>query len=209
MSRGPAATSRVLRMWLVFGAIALAVVALDQASKAWIESGFALVSGDAAPGSAGAPTPVLGDLVRIARTWNDGGIFGVLGNSATVLGIASIAVIAVIVWVQARQGVHSLLLTVALALLLGGAIGNLIDRMRYGHVVDWVDTGIGGMRFYTFNVADSAISVAVVLLLVIGLLGPRLGRTADVPDARHAADAGPAADASAAADGHVPHGGRS
>ena len=130
--------------------------------------------GNAAPGSSAAPTPVLGDLVRIARSENDGGIFGMLGNSATILGIASLAVIAVIVWVQARQGVHSLLLTMALGLLLGGAVGNLLDRLRYGHVVDWVDTGIGTARFYTFNVADSAISIAVALLLVIGLLGPRL-----------------------------------
>ncbi len=116
--------------------------------------------------------------MRIARSENDGGIFGMLGNSATILGIASLAVIAVIVWVQARQGIHSVLLTIALGLLLGGAVGNLLDRLRYGHVVDWVDTGIGNARFYTFNVADSAISIAVALLLVIGLLGPRLHRAA-------------------------------
>ncbi len=178
MSTGPVSTSRALRLWLVFGAIALVVIALDQASKAWVVSSFALVSGNAVPGSSAAPTPVLGDLVRIARSENDGGIFGMLGNSATILGIASLAVIAVIVWVQARQGVHSLLLTMALGLLLGGAVGNLLDRLRYGHVVDWVDTGIGNARFYTFNVADSAISIAVALLILIGLLGPRLHRSA-------------------------------
>ena len=50
-------------------------------------------------------------------------------------------------------------------MLLGGAIGNLIDRLRFGHVVDWVDMGLGDLRWYTFNVADAAISVAIVLLL--------------------------------------------
>ena len=110
------------------------------------------------------------------RSENDGGIFGLLGSSAPILGIASLGVIAVIVWVQARQGVHSLLLTIALGLLLGGAVGNLLDRVRYGHVVDWVDTGIGNARFYTFNVADSAISIAVLLLLGIGLAGAEAGR---------------------------------
>ncbi len=163
-----------MRLWLLFGAIAIIVVIADQASKAWVQSSFALVSGGAPAGSPGAPTPVIGDLVRIARSENDGGIFGLLGASAPVLGIASLGVIAVILWVQARQGVHSLLLTVALGLLLGGAVGNLLDRLRYGHVVDWVDTGIGNARFYTFNVADSAISIAVLVLLLIGLLGPRL-----------------------------------
>jgi len=179
MTDRPAAASRVARLWLLFGAIAIVVVIVDQASKAWIQSSFALVASGAPSGSPGAPTPVLGDFVRIARSENDGGIFGLLGASAPLLGIASLGVIAVIVWVQARQGVHSVLLTIALALLLGGAVGNLLDRLRYGHVVDWVDTGIGKARFYTFNAADSAISIAVVVLLAIGLLGPRLGRHAD------------------------------
>ncbi len=112
MTGRPATTSRMLRLWLVFGAIACIVVVLDQASKAWVESSLRPgLPGGAAPGTAGAPTPVLGDLVRIARSQNDGGIFGLLGDSATVLGIASMAVIAVIVWIEARQGVHSLLLT--------------------------------------------------------------------------------------------------
>jgi signal peptidase II len=167
---------RSWRPWIVFGLIGAAVVLADQASKAWVESGFPLASPAAPPGVADAPTPVIGDLVRIARTWNDGGIFGLFGDSAMVLGLASIAVIGVILWVEATQGVHSPLLTVALGLLIGGAIGNLIDRLRFGHVIDWVDTGLGTLRFYTFNVADSAISIAVVLLLVMGLLGPRLGR---------------------------------
>ena len=176
MSTGHVARVRSWRPWIVFGAIGLTVVVADQASKAWVESGFPLASPTAPVGAIDAPTPVIGDLVRIARTWNDGGIFGLFGDSAMVLGIASIAVIGIIVWVEATQGVRSPLLTVALGLLVGGAIGNLIDRLRFSHVVDWVDTGVGTLRFYTFNVADSAISIAVVLLLVMGILGPRLGR---------------------------------
>jgi len=196
MTGRPAAASRILRLWLLFGAIAIIVVIADQASKAWVQSSFALVSGGATSGSPGAPTPVLGDLVRIARSENDGGIFGLLGASAPLLGVASLAVIAGILWVQARQGVHSLLLTIALALLLGGAVGNLLDRVRYGHVVDWVDTGIGNARFYTFNVADSAISIAVALLLLIGIVGPRL------------ADHGQGASSTASGvDGQLPNGG--
>ena len=70
-------------------------------------------------------------------------------------------------------------LSVALGLLLGGAIGNLIDRLRYGYVVDFVDIGIGDLRFYTFNVADAAISVAILLLIAAGAVpGARPGRRA-------------------------------
>jgi hypothetical protein len=58
---------------------------------------------------------------------------------------------------------------VTLGLLLGGAIGNMIDRLRLGYVVDFVDVGLGPTRFYTFNVADSAISLAILLLFVAAL----------------------------------------
>ena len=71
----------------------------------------------------------------------------------------------------AQRPASSWLTTVALGLLLGGAIGNLIDRIRFGYVIDWVDMGIGSWRFYTFNVADSAISIAIVLLLAAAIFG--------------------------------------
>jgi len=63
---------------------------------------------------------------------------------------------------------------VALGLLLGGALGNLLDRVRYGSVIDFVDMGIGAWRFYTYNVADAAISTAIVLLVAMALF-PAIG----------------------------------
>ena len=177
----PTAGRSALAWWGAFGAIAGAVVIADVLSKAWIDAGFPLASPYAPVGAPGGPTPVLGDLVRIAKGYNDGGIFGLLGSTAPILAAASVAVIGIIVLVQARQGRGDPLLTVALGLLLGGAIGNLLDRVRFGHVVDFVDMGIGGLRFYTFNVADAAISVAVVLLLAHGILGDRLGRLTGRP----------------------------
>ncbi|HEX5465147.1 MAG TPA: signal peptidase II [Candidatus Limnocylindrales bacterium] len=162
--------------WASFGAVAAAVIVADQLSKRWIDASFGLAwTSGPLPGYA-APTPVLGDLVRIAKSYNDGGIFGLFGSSAPILALASLAVIGFIVAYEvrvARSGPW--LLSIALGLLLGGALGNLADRLRLGYVVDFVDVGLGGLRFYTFNVADSAISVAIVALLVIGLLGERLG----------------------------------
>ena len=162
--------------WPVFGGLAALVLVTDQLTKAWVDASFALASPFAAPGSPAAPTPILGDLVRIAKSYNDGGIFGLAGDSAPVLAAASLVVIGIIVVVQARQGRGDPLLTVALGLLLGGALGNLVDRIRHGHVVDFVDMGVGDTRWYTWNIADAAISVAIVLLLVHGLFGDRLGR---------------------------------
>jgi len=162
--------------WPVFGGLAALVLVADQLAKTWVDATFVLASPFAAPGAADAPTPVLGDLVRIAKSYNDGGIFGVAGDSALLLAFASLGVIAVIIVVQARQGRNDPLLTVALGLLLGGALGNLVDRLRFAHVIDFVDMGVGDTRWYTWNIADAAISVAIVLLLAHGLFGHRLGR---------------------------------
>ncbi|MEA2621549.1 MAG: signal peptidase [Chloroflexota bacterium] len=164
--------------WFLFFGLAAIVVIVDQLSKAWVAAAFQPASTSAAPGAAGGPTQVLGDWVRIAVSHNSGGIFGLAGSSAPILGLASLVVIGFIVVYQKRQGIASHpLLTVALGLLLGGAVGNLIDRLRLGYVIDWVDMGIGDLRWYTFNVADAAISIALVLLIAISLLGERLGMT--------------------------------
>jgi signal peptidase II len=161
--------------WLLFFGIAASVVILDQLSKAWVAGNFSLASVNGEPGAAGGPTQVVGDWVRIAVTHNTGGIFGLLGDSAVVLGLASLFVIGFIVAYEARAGLISHpILTIALGLLLGGAIGNLIDRLRLGYVVDWVDMGIGNTRWYTFNVADAAISISLVLLIGISFLGDRI-----------------------------------
>jgi signal peptidase II len=57
-------------------------------------------------------------------------------------------------------------LTVGVGLLIGGAIGNLIDRVAFGYVLDFIDVGVGSLRFWTFNIADAGISLGIVILLV-------------------------------------------
>lgn len=139
------------------------MVVADQLSKAWIVANVT------------RPIEVIGDLVRFVIVHNDGGIFGLFGNSATILGLASTLVIALIVVYQWREGVTGpWLLTIGLGLLLGGAVGNLIDRLRYGYVVDFVDMGIADLRFYTYNVADAAISTALLVMLMLAFFGSRL-----------------------------------
>jgi signal peptidase II len=171
------------RRWSVFLGIAGTVVILDQLSKAWVDASFAFASPLASPGEPGGPTPVVADLLRIAKVANDGGIFGLFGESAPLLGAASVLVIAGIVWYHARSGAQGWpFLTLGLAFLLGGAIGNLIDRIRLGYVIDWVDAGIGDLRWYTFNVADAAISIGLVLLFVFALFGDRLAAAAQGRD---------------------------
>src|SRR5687768_7144177 len=170
----PSVESR--RRWLVFVALAVVVLIADQVSKLWVDANFEQASVHALPGQP-QPTPVIDGFVRIAKSYNTGGIFGLFGDSAVVLALASTAVIALIFVYQWREGTRgSWLLTISLGLLLGGALGNFVDRIRYAHVIDFVDMGIGDWRWYTFNVADSAISIALLGLIVLSLIGDRLNR---------------------------------
>jgi signal peptidase II len=144
--------------WGVFGGLAAAVVVADQLTKAWIVANV----------DPAQPTRVVDDYLRLVITHNAGALFGLFQGQAPVFAAVSLGVMALIVAYQARTG-SALIMSVALGLLLGGAIGNVIDRLRFGYVLDFVDAGIGGLRWYTFNVADSAISLSIVLLILVAL----------------------------------------
>jgi signal peptidase II len=158
--------------------VAGAVVVLDPVTKAWVDGSFALASRGIPAGEPGGPSEVVGDLVRIAKTYNDGAIFGFLETSAMLMAALSVLVIIGITWYEWRHGAGlGPLVTVGLGLLLGGAIGNLIDRVAHGYVIDFVDMGIGGSRWYAWNVADAAVFLGIVTLFAAALLGDRIGRT--------------------------------
>ncbi len=180
----PSAAARTRRRRLTFfWVVAALIVVVDQVTKRWIDASFRLSSPSAAaPGPLVPPTPVIDDLVRISKIYNNGALFGMFSSSAMVFAIGSIAVIAFIVWYEMTRDRGPWLLTVALTLLMGGAIGNLIDRLVQGYVVDFVDLGIGTARWYTSNLADGCISLSIVLLLVLSLFGDRLGADDGGPD---------------------------
>lgn len=174
LPRGPGLTGQAKDRWALFVLVAVAVVISDQLSKLWIDANFAQAHVHPTPGFAD-PTNVIGDFVRIAKSYNSGGIFGLFGNTAAILALSSTVVIGLIAVYQWREGTRSAWpVSLALGLLFGGAIGNFIDRVRIGAVIDFVDMGIGGWRFYTFNVADSAISTSLLLLILMGLFGERI-----------------------------------
>ncbi len=149
--------------WAVFAILAVVVVLLDQLTKAWIVSNLQV----------GESFQVLGDWIRIVHWRNSGILFGMLPQSAGAFAIVSLLVAGLIVAYHAKAG-RGLIVTVALGLLLGGALGNLVDRLRFGSVIDFVDMGIGSWRFYTYNVADASISTAIVCLVAMAVF-PRLG----------------------------------
>ena len=135
--------------------VALAVLALDQLAK-W------LVATNLELGESVAPLAALSRLFSITYVTNTGAAFGLLREGSTLFVFVAIVVSAIIVLYVRKLPADQQLVRVALGLQLGGALGNLIDRLRLGHVVDFID-----VKFWpVFNVADSAIVIGVALLAI-------------------------------------------
>lgn len=148
--------------WVLFAVLAAAIVVIDQLVKGWVAASFEV----------GVPVSIVGDALRITVTHNQGALFGLVQGSAVVLGFVSLVVAGLIIWYEARAGA-SLFVSIALGLLLGGAMGNLADRLRQGYVIDFVDAGLGSVRWFTFNLSDVAIDGAILLLVLIALVPER------------------------------------
>lgn len=134
---------------------ALGVIAVDRSAKMVVDS-MGLVS----------PYQLIGPYLQIIRGENRGGLFGMVQGSAPLLALLSVGVILALVIYHERERLPRVSpLTVGVGLLIGGAIGNLIDRVAFGYVLDFIDIGVGNLRFWTFNIADAGISLGIVILL--------------------------------------------
>ena len=150
--------------WLLL--ISVAVIVLDRWSKVWVTRHIEL----------GEAIPVIPRVFRITHVLNDGAAFSLFADSATpehvravLIVFSTVAALAVLV-ALVKMGRQFTLTTVALALVLGGAIGNDYDRIRFASVVDFFEVHIVHYHWPDFNVADSAIVVGACLLLLDALL---------------------------------------
>lgn len=142
--------------WAVPAGLAAAIVAADQATKAWVVAALG-------PETMTKFIPVIGDTARIAYSHNTGVAFSLFQGMPQLLTFTSLAIIAGAIYFYATQlPNHKRLIQITLGLILGGAFGNLADRIRLGYVVDFIQVG----WFPIFNVADSAISVGAALLML-------------------------------------------
>lgn len=146
-----------------WGLLAAAIVlAADQGSKYWIVNVLDL--------------PTLGSVellpfLSFTMVWNQGVTFGLLRQGSVegtyiLAGVALLVVAALIVWMRKAENA---LVTVALGAIAGGAIGNVIDRLRFGRVVDFIHAHALGYSWYVFNVADAAIVCSVAVLILDGI----------------------------------------
>ncbi|MDI6797686.1 MAG: signal peptidase II [Desulfatibacillaceae bacterium] len=152
--------------WKLFAVTAILVAVLDQATK------IAAVK-SITPGQSINIIPGFFDLVMVH---NYGVAFGMFNRESTgiqtivFLGLSALA-LGLVIFLFAKTPGKNRLFSIALSLVAGGAAGNIIDRARLGFVVDFVDLFVGKWHWPAFNVADSAISVGVALLLVIIVTG--------------------------------------
>ena len=162
----------MIRPYLIGLPIALVVFVADQVSKHWILERLA-----------GAPWQeqyyYVAPFMNFALAMNHGVTFGMFDHNggANVLifgGIALAVAAALLYWLRT---VDRALVAIAVGLIVGGALGNCLDRVRYGAVVDFIDAHWGAWHWFVFNLADSAIDTGVALLLVDSLLGRRKSPT--------------------------------
>ncbi len=156
------------RYGLVAGIGAL-ILALDQISKVWVLGVL----------SAARPAIEVTSFLNIVLVWNRGISFGLFDRESDwqpwfLVGLSLVIVAGLLVWLRTARGRWTAL---AVALVAGGAIGNAVDRVRLGAVVDFVDFHTGGWHFAAFNVADAAITCGVAVLLAVSLFGGRRDAT--------------------------------
>jgi signal peptidase II len=144
--------------------ISLLVVVLDQATKWLAEAGLEPFR----------PVPIA-PLLNLTLMYNEGAAFSFLSDAGgwqrwALAGFALLMTLVLVLWLL-RLKSHERVMATALSLVAGGAVGNLIDRVLTGRVVDFIDFYVGAWHWPAFNVADSAITLGVVLLLLTSLRG--------------------------------------
>jgi signal peptidase II len=154
---------------VLYFAVAAIVVICDQASKRIIWEIYKYEGG----------TDVLDGFLRITLSKNKGAVMGILsGSLGLLLSITIISIIALIFFAY-RMRFAPVSKRIYLGLILGGAFGNLIDRLAAGEVIDFIDMGVGAYRWPTYNVADIAVTVGAVLLMWGFLRGSHESRSAN------------------------------
>jgi len=162
--------TRLTRKARWFWPLALTLLLADCATKRVVETHLAV----------GEPQPVVGDVVRLTLSYNDAAAMGISlgGHSRLLLTALSLLALFILAVLYHRTRAGERLRTIGVALIIGGATGNLLDRLRSTTgVVDFIDVGVRNVRFWTFNLADVGITVGAFVLLIAMGRWSRSGRT--------------------------------
>ncbi|MBC8171019.1 MAG: signal peptidase II [Anaerolineae bacterium] len=147
------------RNWLLLFVTIAIVLVIDQLTKGWIVQNLA-------PGDSRQPIAALRDFFQITRSANTGAAFGLLSQAGDLFLVIAIVVVGAMIYFYPRLPLDAGLTRIAIGLICGGALGNAIDRLRYGHVVDFIHYQIPDVISNISNLADHAIVLGVIIVLV-------------------------------------------
>jgi signal peptidase II len=159
MSSEPRSTGTIAKSALLL-VTALVVLLVDQLTKALVVANLAV----------GERSRVLGDLIQIWHAQNRGAAFSLLQGASLLFMAVTVLALGLVVYFHRTLRDRGWWLHLVLGAVLGGTLGNFVDRLRLGYVTDWLSVGIGDVRFPTFNVADSSMVVGIGILMIYLLL---------------------------------------
>jgi len=171
--------TRFLKYRILYCILAL-VLLTDQTSKVWVSSCSGLEHGMYPPQGG---IEVIPDFFSIVYSTNTGAAWGMFSGFGILLGIFGVAAVAAIFFMRKHLELKRPSMQLVFGLISGGIIGNVVDRVRIGHVVDFLDFQLGFYRWPTFNVADSAMVIGVSIYILVGIL-------ADIKQKKSAASKG-------------------
>jgi signal peptidase II len=142
---------------------ALGILVADQVSKGLVVANVAL----------GERVNVIGDLVQVWHAQNRGASFSLLQGASILFLVVSVVSVAMVAYFHRSLRQRGWWVHLVLGVILGGTLGNFVDRLRQGYVTDWLSVGVGDLRWPTFNVADSSLVVGIgVLVLYLLIANP-------------------------------------
>jgi signal peptidase II len=148
-----------IRNWLLLIVTILIVLAVDQLTKGWIVQNIA-------PGDSRQPIAALSDFFQITHSANTGAAFGLFSQSGDLFLVIAVVVVGAMIYFYPRLPLDAGFTRVAIGLICGGALGNALDRLNYGHVVDFIHYQIPGVISNVSNLADHAIVLGVIIVLI-------------------------------------------
>jgi len=147
-----------MRKWILLGVASVTTIILDQLSKLWVVNNMELYETI-------QPIPALVPLFQMTRSTNTGAAFGILPMAGNAFLILAIVIVAVMLWYFRDTPNKARLVPIAIGMVIGGAIGNVIDRLQYGHVVDFIHYQIPDLISNVSNLADHGIVLGVLLII--------------------------------------------
>jgi signal peptidase II len=146
-------TPTTKKPYFLLGVVVIAVILCDQILKIWVEANISFYR----------PVKIIGNLLRLILAHNPYLIFGIPVRNPIVYYVLPVIGILVVIYLAFKT--RRKFLIIAFGLIIGGAIGNLIDRVRLGYVIDFIDMGIKNLRWATYNIADAAIDIGLVMII--------------------------------------------